>query len=69
MNLTPVPSPTGKPIIPTRWIPYFIAGASICTVLGAEFALPGPWTPDRYFVVGALILNTLVGGISQGLRR
>lgn len=67
--LLPPPSPTGTPIIPTRWVPYVLAASSLCTVLAAEFALPGPWTTERYFLVGALVLNTLVGGVSQGLRR
>lgn len=60
-------SPNGALVIP-RWLtPYFLTAASICTLLAGQFALPGPWTPDRYFSMGAAILSMLVGGVSGGL--
>lgn len=67
--LPPPASPTGAPVIPPQYVPYVLALASMCTLLGAELALPGPWTPDRYFSVGAAVLSILVGGSVAGLRK
>lgn len=64
-----VHSPTGAPIIPAKYVPYVLTAASICTVVAAQFALSGPWTPERYFTVGAVVLNALVSGSLAGLRR
>lgn len=67
--LPPPKSPTGEPVIPPKYVPYVLALISIFVLLSAEFTLPGPWTPDRAFAVGAAILSILVGGSTVGLRR
>jgi hypothetical protein len=69
MNLSPTPSPTGTPVIPPAAVPYVIAAIAILQVFGAAFALPGPWTPERTFMVAQGILSVLVGGALPGLRR
>lgn len=68
-KICPLPSPTGAPVIPAKYVPYVLVLISIFLYLGAEVALPGEWTPDRYFTVGAVILSILVGGSTVGLRR
>lgn len=62
-------SPTGAPIIPAKYVPYVQAAASVLLLLGAELGLEGPWTAERYFMVGAAILSMLLGGSLPGLRR
>lgn len=69
MNLTPPPSPTGTPIIPPKAVPYVQAAVSVLLVLAAELGLPGPWTPERYFMVGAAVLTVVLGGALPGNRR
>lgn len=69
MNLEPHPSPTGTPVVPPAAVPYILASIAILQVLGAAFALPGPWTPERTFMVAQGILSVLVGGALPGLRR
>jgi hypothetical protein len=67
MNLHP--SPTGTPVVPAKYVPHIIAAIAILQVVGAAFALPGPWTPERTFMVAQGILSVLVGGALPGLRR
>lgn len=69
MNLNPAPSPTGTPVIPPAAVPYVLAAIAILQVFGAAYALPGPWTLDRTFMVAQGVLAVLVGGALPGLRR
>jgi len=71
MKPDPLPSassPTGDVLVPSSWVPYILIAVSVLQFLGAEFALPGPWTPERMFFVASGMLNLLVGGALQGLR-
>lgn len=67
--LQPAPSPTGTPIIPAWAVPYVLASMMVLQVVAAAVALPGPWTPERTFMVLQGILSVLVGGALPGLRR
>lgn len=69
MILATPPSPTGTPVIPPKAVPYVQALASVLNVVGAEFGLPGAWTPERIFMVSASVLSVLLGGALPGLRK
>jgi len=69
MNLEPATSPTGTPIIPPRLVPYIQVLSSILVCMGAELGLPGPWTPERYFMVASAVLSIVLGTSSAGNRR
>lgn len=60
---------TDVPLIPTKYTPYVLAAIAICQTLAAAFALPGEWTPDRYFLVISVVLSVLVGGSLAGLHK
>lgn len=67
--LLPVaPSPTGEPRIPPVLVPWLQILYPILGLLGAEFALPGPWTPERYFLLTYVIVGSLLGMSSAGNR-
>jgi len=69
MNLTPPASPTGTPVIPPCAVPYVLAAIAVLQVVGAAYALPGPWTPERAFMLAQGILSVLIGGSLPGLRK
>lgn len=66
-TLSPAPSPTGTPVIPTRLVPYALFLTSALLLL-AEALEEGPMSTARWIrlVVGIL---TLAVGASPGLRR
>lgn len=67
--LLPVaPSPTGEPRIPPALVPWLQVLYPILVTVGAQLGLPGPWTPDRYFTVAAVIVAGLLGMSSAGNR-
>lgn len=67
--LLPVPpSPTGAPRLPPALVPWLQLLYPVLGILGAEFALPGPWTPERYFFLTYAITGSLLGMASAGNR-
>lgn len=62
------PSPTGRPKLPPRVVPWLQLLYPISVAISAAFALPGPWTTERYFLVATNALGTILGMASAGNR-
>lgn len=65
---TELPSPNGVPRLPPSIVPWLQLLYPVLVVLAAEFALPGPWTPERYFFLASSITAALLGMSSAGNR-
>ena len=65
----PTESHGPQPLISPRYVPLVLVLVSACQILGAAFALPGPWSAERVFMVTSSLLNLLVGGVSAGVHR
>lgn len=64
--MTPNPSPTGRPKIPPKLVPWLQLLYPVLVAASAAFALPGPWTAERYFLVATNALGTILGMASAG---
>jgi hypothetical protein len=62
MNLDPTPSPK----VPPSVVPWLQALYAVLVPISAAFALPGPWTTERYFLVVTNVVGTLLGMASAG---
>lgn len=61
-------SPTGRPRLPPALVPWLQLLYPALVVLSAGFALPGPWTTERYFLVATNVVGALLGMASAGNR-
>lgn len=66
--MTPIPSPTGRPKLPPKVVPWLQLLYPVFVAVSAAFALPGPWTAERYFLVATNALGTILGMASAGNR-
>lgn len=62
------PSPTGRPKLPPHVVPWLQLLYPVLVAVSAAFALPGPWTAERYFLVATNALGTILGMASAGNR-
>lgn len=61
-------SPTGRPKLPPKVVPWLQLLYPVLVVVGGALGLPGPWTPERYFLVLTNVVGTLLGMASAGNR-